>query len=322
MLSLLEFREKIKEIYGKNNIFIIPFIKFALVYISLIVFSLNISYSHILSDPIVLVLLALICSLLPFSLISLVLALYITVGLYFLSVELAILFLVVCLITSFFYYIFKADNIHLLILIPLLFFFKVPYLVPLVLGISSTLISIVPLIFSVIIYYILNYIKNNVGVLTNDISTSFGQRYYQVLNSIFSNKLMYLIILTFIITLIIVYIIHNLPINHSFTISLLAGVFSLFIIILFGEIILKLKINLFTFSISLLVSFLLAYVYKFFIYDVDYTRTEYINFEDDDYFYYVKAVPKINIKVSDIRVENINTIKKENDKKQEDKLEN
>ena len=31
---------------------------------------------------------------------------------------------------------------------------------------------------------------------------------------------------------------------------------------------------------------------NFFFFSVDYTCTEYVQFEDDDYYYYVKAVPR------------------------------
>ena len=45
------------------------------------------------------------------------------------------------------------------------------------------------------------------------------------------------------------------------------------------------------------------------IFSVDYTRTEYTQFEDDDYYYYVKAVPKMNIAAPDVKVQKINSTK-------------
>ena len=34
-------------------------------------------------------------------------------------------------------------------------------------------------------------------------------------------------------------------------------------------------------------------ILEFFLFHVDYKRTERLQFEDDEYYYYVKAVPKI-----------------------------
>ena len=56
-----------------------------------------------------------------------------------------------------------------------------------------------------------------------------------------------------------------------------------------------------------LVSGVIAAILDFFIFAVDYNRTEYVQFEDDDYYYYVKAVPKIAVTAPDKQVKKINT---------------
>ena len=51
----------------------------------------------------------------------------------------------------------------------------------------------------------------------------------------------------------------------------------------------------------------IAFALKFFKFCVDFNRTERVQFEDDDYYYYVKAVPKINVGGEEIgRVRRIN----------------
>ena len=50
-------------------------------------------------------------------------------------------------------------------------------------------------------------------------------------------------------------------------------------------------------------------IYQFFVFAVDYSRTEYTQFEDDDYYYYVKAVPKIAVSAPDVKVRRINARK-------------
>jgi hypothetical protein len=47
--------------------------------------------------------------------------------------------------------------------------------------------------------------------------------------------------------------------------------------------------------VSSLVSGLIAIIIQFMIFAVDYKRTDYAQFEDDEYYYYVKAVPKVRI---------------------------
>ena len=40
------------------------------------------------------------------------------------------------------------------------------------------------------------------------------------------------------------------------------------------------------------ISLLIAFVIQFLFFNLDYSRTERLQFEDDEYYYYVKAVPK------------------------------
>ena len=53
------------------------------------------------------------------------------------------------------------------------------------------------------------------------------------------------------------------------------------------------------------VSLEIALIYQFFVFAVDYTRTEYLQYEDDDYYYYVKAVPKLTVSAPDVKVQRI-----------------
>ena len=47
-------------------------------------------------------------------------------------------------------------------------------------------------------------------------------------------------------------------------------------------------------------------VLEFFVFSVDYSRTEHLQYEDDEYYYYVKAVPKISIAAPEKTVKRIN----------------
>ena len=55
---------------------------------------------------------------------------------------------------------------------------------------------------------------------------------------------------------------------------------------------------------------LLASIIQFFEFNVDYNRTEKVQFEDDEYYYYVKAVPKVNVSTPERTVKRINQQKR------------
>ena len=55
----------------------------------------------------------------------------------------------------------------------------------------------------------------------------------------------------------------------------------------------------------------LALLLQLTVFSMDYSRTEYVQFEDDEYYYYVKAVPKLTIAVPEKRVKKISPQKKQ-----------
>ena len=50
---------------------------------------------------------------------------------------------------------------------------------------------------------------------------------------------------------------------------------------------------------------------EFLFFNLDYNRTERVQFEDDEYYYYVKAVPKVNLSSSEKKVQKIAGTEKE-----------
>ena len=56
-----------------------------------------------------------------------------------------------------------------------------------------------------------------------------------------------------------------------------------------------------------LLALVVAKVIEFFRFCVDYSRTEKVQFEDDKYYYYVKAVPKMTVSVPTKTVKRINS---------------
>ena len=54
--------------------------------------------------------------------------------------------------------------------------------------------------------------------------------------------------------------------------------------------------------IGSILSMLIGFVLEFLFMNLDYARTERVQFEDDDYYYYVKAVPKKMVASKEVTV--------------------
>ena len=195
-------------------------------------------------------------------------------------------------------------------LTPLAFLFKIPYAIPLLVGLGGSLASVIPVGCGVFLYYLVMYVKQNAGILTNEGSVDIVQKYSQILKSVIFNQTMMVMIATCAVGIIIVYLIRRLSMDYSWIIAIIAGSVAELLVIFIGDFVFGVSVAVGQLILGILLSTLIAVVYNFFIITVDYTRTEYVQFEDDDYYYYVKAVPKMNVSTPDVKVQKISSRKR------------
>ena len=74
-----------------------------------------------------------------------------------------------------------------------------------------------------------------------------------------------------------------------------------------GDMVLGISGKTITILVGSIISCVIAFVIQFLFFNLDYSRTERLQFEDDEYYYYVKAVPKMAVAVPEKRVKRITT---------------
>ena len=116
-------------------------------------------------------------------------------------------------------------------------------------------------------------------------------------------------IAAFAASILVVYVVRNLAVDYAWTIAVIAGVITQLVVIFIGDFNFNLPVSVGGMVIGLLVSVVLVLIYEFFTFAVDYSRTEYLQYQDDDYYYYVKAVPKISVSTPDVKVHRISSRK-------------
>ena len=311
MMELLVFKEKIKNFYAEHERFLNPVLKFLAVFLALVLIKYNVGYMSILHMWPVMAGLSVFFALLPWGAIVLGLAAVITADVFSLSTELAIVVLATMLIMFLLFFRFTPREGAFLIIIPLAFFLKIPYVIPIAAGLIGTPLSIVSVAFGTVIYFMLDVIHKNALAISNISGESTSSASINsIINMIGNNKEMSLTIVAFTITLVVVYLIKRASINNSWVVAILTGGAVDFTIILVGNLILNTEISIIWLIVSTVISLILAYILQFFVFSVDYSRTETTQFEDDEYYYYVKAVPKINVTAPEMNVKRINAQRK------------
>ncbi len=309
MMGLLVFKENIKRLYAKCSLYLIPAVKFCLGFVTFYLINENIGFMAKLKNPVIAVVLGLVASFVPCGVTAFFAGCLMIAHVAQVSLEVALILLVFILVVMMLYYGFRPGDGYLLLLTPILFFVNIPYLVPLLVGLSGSLVSIVPVSCGVCVYYMMMYLKQNAGVLAGSTMSEMAARFVQIVKNVFGNELMWVMVAAFAAAILVVFLIKNLSVDYAWSIAIVAGVITQLAVFFIGDFNFNLPISAGSMVTGIVLSVILALIYQFFMFAVDYSRTEYLQYEDDEYYYYVKAVPKLAVSAPDVKVRRINSRK-------------
>lgn len=307
MVAVLEIKEKLVRIYGKYEAYITPLLRFVLAFVAFMLINANVGYMKAISSMPVALILAAVCSVFPINAIIALSAIVILLDLYALSLE---VFAVGALIFTFIYLIyfrFSPRYGYNAVLMPVCFKLGIPYAVPVGSGLLGEAYSVVSVVCGSVVYFFLRGVHENEAMLSkaSDVSSSSVSRITIALNQLLMNKEMFLVIAIFAMATIVVYVIRRLDIDNAWLIAWVSGILFETIGLISGYLLLGIPGKVVGVIFGGLVSAGIALCLQFMFFNVDYTRTERLQFEDDEYYYYVKAVPKAVITGSDKQVKHI-----------------
>lgn len=305
MTTLYEIRELLKNYYSKYDIYIRTLLKFFLGLLCFFMINSKVGFMAKLDNFAVPVLLSLLCSFLPINCMAVFAVLIVLVHLLALSMEVAAVAAALLLVMLLVYFVMAPQHGYLILVTPLLFAFKIPYVMPIVMGLIGTPICAVPVSLGVVAYYILHFANVNAATFSNAVSEDMGDRMKFMLEYMFGNKEMMLTVLAFAVVLCIVYVLRRTSMDYAWYIAIGSGALANVLLFLIGDFALDISASILGLLLGTAVSVLAAFAVQFFVFSVDYTGTRKVQFEDDEYYYYVKAVPKIRISVPDKQVKEI-----------------
>ncbi len=289
-------REYLKSIYAKFDTYIISAAKFLLTFFTLSNINSQIGAFDRLNDTAIVLLVSLVCALMPWGIAVMAAALFVLAHFYALSLELAGIMLVVFIIMFCLYLRFgTGDSIYIMVTL-LLLFINMPYIIPVFTGLTAVGVTVaVPVAFGIIIYYMINFAAGNADFLGAGGSTAeeMLERFKFIIDNAFKDRLMILMIVAFTVTIALVYMIRKLAIDYAWFIAVIFGVIVNIIIMLIGKAMMDVTLSTASLILGSILSLVIMSVLQMFIFAVDYRRKVNLQFEDDAYVYYVKAVPKV-----------------------------
>lgn len=307
MTTLLVMKQIIITLYSKYEVYITPFLKFTLALISLLLINSRVGYMESIDKLTLVLIVALMCSFMPMNFIVIMSALFALLHLYSFSLECAVVVGAGFLLMFLLYLRFSPKDTIVVVLMPVCFLLKIPYVLPLSMGLIGTPASAVSVACGVIAYYMIHYVVQNGAAIAAMADEETAAKFRFIIDGILKNREMVVVIAAFATTVIIVYLIRRLSIDYAWTIAMVAGVVVDIMVLLMGDLMFDINVGLFGVIFGNIVAYLLVLILQFFAFNVDYSRTEKVQFEDDEYYYYVKAVPKVVVSKPEKKVKQINS---------------
>lgn len=307
MVSILEFRAMLLRFLQKFQLVIEPVIRFIVAFAVFRCINNALGYeAHLISLPAEL-LLAFLGTFTPPVILVLLGAVVSLVHVYVASPLLAILVALLMIILYCFIARFSGRYGYVVLAVPILFLLKIPYVVPFILGLVSTPMTIIPTACGVIVYYMFAVISSAAEFESTMAIDDILSLYIDVIDRLVTNKPMIISVAVFAAVIVVMYLVRKLSMEYVFEISIAVGAIVCILGFLVSDMIFGTEMNITAMVFGTVGSMLIALVFQFFRLALDYTAVERVQFEDDDYYYYVKAVPKINLAVPERSVKKIST---------------
>lgn len=304
MMTLLIIRDRIASVYQKGETYLNPLFRFLF---SLLVFyswHYLFGYSDIVYTPLVIIGVSLVCSFVSDGLRYLALMLVAFVDLLAMNVETAALFAAVIVLIYLFYSRMSPKH-GWLILLTMVFFPVAPAFPILIAGICVGVSGFIPVECGLLLYFFSIHAREIEPMLTSNLEKSDLNPVSYMIEKLSGDDqfIMYVVIAAVVV---VVALVHRSTLKYAQFMSIVLGAVLFILLTLSASLMFGTEIAMSPVLLGTVTGAGAAVVVQFFRGILDYTHVEKVRFEDDDYYYIVRAIPKMKMPESEVNVKKIN----------------
>ena len=297
MKLLLKLRRSLQKFYNKNAVLIRAVLKFLLALTVFQVIQIQFQSGNTIRDILLTAGAAVICAFLSTNAISVVAGVFLIVNLASMSIEALGVGGAALFIIGLLYFGMGPKESASMLLMPVTLWFHIPCLIPVILGLTSGLPGALGIVTGTVLYYIVQIITGSTYMATpgsdmNEILKNITG----VMGELTQAKDMILMTVILLVVFLIVLMIRRMSVDYAWHFAIGAGIFAYILLTVIGILMLESGESFVGMVLSSVVTVFAGIVVQIFLFHVDYRRTERVQFEDDEDYYYVKAVPKIGKK--------------------------
>lgn len=306
MDSIYILRGRLEELYGRNSKIYDKVLQFILAMSTFMIINNQVGFMKVAATPVVSFGLAVVCTFLPLSMTVVTATALILLHMYSVALGIFAMTAVLFLILYIFYLRLAPKMAVVVLLMPVAYFLKIPYVIPVACGLMASPGSLVAIICGTLVCYMMEYVKKAAANIEGADIKSLLSQATDYVSKVFQNKELWVMVLAFIICFFVVFTLRRASVDHAWKIAVVAGTVANVVVIVAGDIALGVQSSYGTLVGGSIVSLVVGLVLEIFFFSVDYTRGERLQFEDDEYYYYVKAIPKVSVTKPEKTVKRIN----------------
>ena len=268
MRGALTVKEILKKFYSVHSVYIDIIVKACTAFACFYWIASVFEGKGIFANTFVMLIAALLCSVLPFRFMPIVSGAFIVGHSFSMGIDVFAVCAIILLALTFLFLRFVPDDSPAIIFLPIAMHFGIPALVPICYGLRKRPSAVLAVGSGCIVYYLLSAVTSNKDALLEFGKTEYVARLTLLMESISSGNEMIVSILALSGVVMIVYAFRRLGFAHAYEAACVAGGVVYIFFVILGNSISLTKFDLAKEGIG-------------------------VEFEDDMYYYHVKAVPKI-----------------------------
>lgn len=293
--SIVHLKERIIVFYRKNADWLSPVMKAAFSFLALMVLRILFPYPSMMAKTEVLLGISVIQAFVPtivmfFSAFGLILA-----GLWKVSLDIFSLFMIIMIIYILAFARIDKKYVYIMLLTPILFQYKLEFMLPVVLGMIIGYGAILPCLGGIFLYFLSGYTDAAITVVNASEKAELGMGVQRIFDMISIDRYMLVVMVTFALIILLASCLEQLLYERTWRLALVAGNIALILIMLLGKLFFDYDLSMARLFLECVCSMIIGQVIMLFHGIGDVSRIEKVSFEDDEYIYYVKAVPKMKM---------------------------
>lgn len=306
---ILIMRDRILQLYKAYEKIWIGMAKFFSVLVVLLLSNGVIGYAPILTKSYMIAGLALLSILLPARLIMFEILGTIVVHLMYFNLLIGTLVLGI-FIAVYILFIRLYPRESLLIIVTMLAMkMGIVYILPLVAGLFGGIGAILAILIGIVGHFSSLSLEMTLQSVLNTENPVIWikENFYIYITQIFSNQELLAMLIISVIVFTIVYLIKIQSIDYAPYLAIVIGGVVNILCFLLTELFFKTSMNTFLLIIMTIISVVIVSAIQFISSPADYSRSELVKFEDEDNYYIVKVIPKMQVRKSMTKVEKVYT---------------